>query len=138
MKRNWDPNPVSPYNGRTPVSTNDDAVWVHLPSHPYASAYSSLPNPFTPAAQQEYDPGGYAGQVDKKPRVSDLGEGSSGGRDGESDGDEEDDEDDDEDGEDGVGGNGTGGRGRGTGGTGASKQKVKLTRGSRWVILEQQ
>lgn len=103
----------------------------HMPSHPYASAYSALPNPFNPTAQQEFDTGGFTGPPEKKPRISqtDNGEGSSQGRDGESDGDEDDDDDDDEDGDD--GGKGTGGRGKGKGGKGDGKAKVKLTRGSR-------
>jgi len=103
-----------------------------MPSHPYASAYSSLPNPFTPVPQQEYDTGSYSSHIEKKPRVSDMGEESSGGRDGDSDGDDDEDDDDDEDGEDGVvvNGKGTGGRGKGKGGKGR-KEKVKLTRGSR-------
>ena len=109
-----------------------------MPSHPYASAYSSLPNPFIPPLQQDFRTNSYVGQTEKKPRIADLGEGSSGGgREGESDGDEDDEEEDDEDGEDGFIGSGKGtlaGRVKGKGGKGDSKQKVKLTRGSRYVF----
>ena len=132
LKRDWNPNAPSPYSGHSSTSTTDDAVWVHTPSHPYASAYSSLSNPFT-SPQQEYDLNGDSGPV-KKPRISqnDAGEGSSQGRDGESDGDEEEDDEDNEDGEDGVRKGTSSGRVRGKGGKSDGKQKVKMTRGSRW------
>ena len=129
MKRNWGNQQPTSYNGQA----SDDAVWVHMPSHPYASAYSSMHNPFTPLPPQGHDMGGYSGQIEKKPKLSDTGEGSSRDRDGESDDDDDDEEDDDDDGDDGIAGAGKGppGKAKGKAGKGDGKQRVKLTRGSR-------
>ncbi|KAK8849735.1 hypothetical protein IAR55_005070 [Kwoniella newhampshirensis] len=153
MKRSWENN-TSNYGNhqpqqQQPPQQGDEAVWVQMPSHPYASAYQSMPNPFTPSPLQNstsYDPqtlNSAGGHQDKKPRMSDAGEammrdgGSSQGKDGDSDGDEDDDDDDD-DGDDDAGGSGKGtpaGRGKGGKGKGQEgKPKVKLTRGSRACI----
>ena len=98
-----------------------------------------MANPYAGIAQPDFIGQTYPAHLDKKPRISDIGEGSSQGKEGESDGDDDEDDDEDDDGEDGVvGAKGTpSGRGKGRGGKGAEgKSKVKLTRGSRCVVFD--
>ncbi|KAK4688546.1 hypothetical protein P7C73_g1570, partial [Tremellales sp. Uapishka_1] len=127
MKRNWETSaPANP----------EDAVWVHMPSHPYASAYSSIPNPYAAAIPQQaqsqsYQP--FSGSAEKKARVGDHDmsrHGSSNGNNNEamSDDDEDDDDDDDDDENDAPK------TGKGKAKKGDGKPKVKLTRGSRACI----
>ncbi|ORY34671.1 fungal-specific transcription factor domain-domain-containing protein [Naematelia encephala] len=141
MKRGWEAQP--PTYGQSSSEARDDAVWVSMPSHPYASAYNNMPNPFPStlgSADQQYDPAFYAGSsghTEKKPRFSEglIGDGSDLGRDEDEDGDDDDDDDDDDGDDDNVGG-GKGGAGKGKGGRskGGEGKKVKLTRGSRACI----
>lgn len=102
-----------------------------MSSHPYASAYSALPNPFQPSPLHneqhfDHDSRDYGS---KRARGSDAASLHHNGSEGASDGgDDDDDDDDDDDGDDSqVGASGKKGKKGGK----DSKAKVKLTRGSR-------
>lgn len=132
MKRAWDTGSGGNYGAGSGAS-QDDSPWGHLSSHPYASAYSSLPNPFQPSPlhnEQHFDQDSGRDYGSKRPRGSDAASlhqnGSEGGSDG---GDDDDDDDDDDDGDDSQ--VGTSGKKGKKGGKGDGKTKVKLTRGSR-------
>ena len=122
-------------------------MWAQMASHPYASAYSAMSNPFTPQTLQNamnggasYDPQMYANSAggasaqshlsDKKARMSDAQELSMHQEESEGDDDDEDD-DEDEDGHDGSGKGTPANRKKGKANDG---KKVKLTRGSRSEI----
>ncbi|WWC73638.1 uncharacterized protein I206_107610 [Kwoniella pini CBS 10737] len=153
MKRNWE---GSSYGGGSnnqqsngmPDGQDENGGWVQMSSHPYAQAYSSMPNPFQPSplhnstTYSDQHNSGYMdnglnhGHVhqDKKAKNVDMRNDSiiSGGspKDGLSD-DDDDDEDDDDDDNDGAKTTPAGkGKGKGKG----DKPKVKLTRGSRACI----
>jgi len=137
MKRTWEPTLTSNYGVDSAQQPPPEPPWATTNPHPYASAYSSIPNPFEPTLQNagdSYDPALYgahalggAGPLEKKPRLSDYGIGNN-------EGDEDDDEDDDDDGED-----DDDGRGGGKGASASRKARnrkdalarQKMTRGSR-------
>jgi len=107
-----------------------------MSSHPYAPAYSSLPNPFHPSPlhnEQHFDQDSGRDFGSKRSRASDAAllhqNGSDAASDGGDGGDDDEDDDDDDDGEDSQAG--ASGRKGKKGGKGDSKAKVKLTRGSR-------
>jgi len=104
-------------------------------SHPYASAYSSLPNPFQPSPlhnETTFDSGYSREPPIKRSRPSESGSINQADSRAPSEMGDDDDEDDDDDDEDGDGQSGKGGKKGGKGGKGADgKGKVKLTRGSR-------
>ncbi|WRT69766.1 uncharacterized protein IL334_006757 [Kwoniella shivajii] len=145
MKRNWE-GPSSSYgqSDGVPMGQTDESGWVQVASHPYAQAYSSIPNPFQPSplhnsttydqnpSSSYHDNGNMHSHQDKKPKMMDGMEGSPQGREGDSDDNDEDDEDDDDDNDDSAKGT-PAGRGKGGKGKG-EKPKVKLTRGSRACI----
>nr|ODN92572.1 hypothetical protein L203_00851 [Cryptococcus depauperatus CBS 7841] len=133
MKRTWESSAVA-YSEPAPqqVAASDEAVWVQMPSHPYAAAYSNMANPFTPSPLHTSTTYGGTGEdrQEKKPRV-DGGQSKDGEGDSEMEGDEDDEEDEDEE----LGGRGASGKSReqlnvkpAKGQDG--KRKQKLTRGS--------
>lgn len=105
-----------------------------MQSHPYASAYSSLPNPFQPSPlhnETTFDNGYSREPPIKRSRPSESGSINQPDSRAPSEMGDDDDEDDEDDDEDGDGQSGKGGK-KGKGGKGADgKGKIKLTRGSR-------
>lgn len=127
MKRGWESNSSAGYGMSS--STNDEPSWPHMQSHPYASAYSSIPNPFQPSPlHHEASFEGYAREPPvKRSRPSESGSLQPGSQAPSEAGDDDDeDDDDDEEGEEG----GKGKKGKGAKGA-DGKGKIKLTRGSR-------
>nr|XP_019043474.1 hypothetical protein I302_08052 [Kwoniella bestiolae CBS 10118]OCF22404.1 hypothetical protein I302_08052 [Kwoniella bestiolae CBS 10118] len=144
MKRNWEGSGGSSTGNSSYGQSNgipdESGGWVQVSSHPYAQAYSSMPNPFQPSPLHNSTTYDQSSQYidnnlqshthqDKKPRTDNSPRELGGG---ESDNDEEDDEEDDEDNDGSAkgtpAGKGKGGKGKG------DKPKVKLTRGSRACI----
>jgi hypothetical protein len=122
MKRGWE-NSKSPFGSASGGEHGrEDPTWVNMPAHPYASAYSSLPNPFNPSPLQNEATfnEGYREPPVKRSRASEAN-GSEAASDN---GDDDDDEEDEDEADDSK----TGKKGKGKG---DGKQKVKLTRGSR-------
>jgi hypothetical protein len=131
MKRAWEGNSGAAY-GAGSGSSQDESPWAHMSSHPYASAYSSLPNPFQPSPlhnEQHFDQDSSREYGSKRPRASDAASLHHNGSEAASEGgDDDEDDDDDDDGDDSLAG--ASGR-KGKKGGKDSKAKVKLTRGSR-------
>lgn len=153
MKRAWDGSSSNSFsNGDSAQqSTNSDQVWVQMPSHPYAAAYSSMANPFTPSplhSSTTFDAqtlnsasanASASGRQEKRPRTggSDGKKNSPQGqtKDGDSEGDGDDDDDDDDENDDESGEN-KGAFNKKNNSTKVvkgpdGKSKTKLTRGSR-------
>ncbi|WWC95401.1 hypothetical protein V866_002263 [Kwoniella sp. B9012] len=147
MKRNWEGGGSSASYGQSNgiPQTDESGGWVQVSSHPYAQAYSSMPNPFQPSplhTSTTYDQtSSYLDNgnnpnlqshthQDKKPRTDHSPKDIGGG---ESDNEDDEDDDDDEDGNDGSAKGTPAGKGKGGKGKG-DKPKVKLTRGSRACI----
>lgn len=158
MKRAWDSSSPSAFSSAdsTQQSTNSDQVWVQMPSHPYAAAYSSMANPFTPSplhSSTTFDAqtlnsasasASGSGRQEKRPRTGgsdgkrNSPQGQSKNGDSEGEGDDDDDDDDDENDDESGGNKGAFSKKnnstkavKGTDG----KQKTKLTRGSRLVPM---
>ncbi|OXC82963.1 hypothetical protein J005_05079 [Cryptococcus neoformans] len=156
MKRAWDGSSSNSFsNGDSAQqSTNSDQVWVQMPSHPYAAAYSSMTNPFTPSplhSSTTFDAqtlnsasanASASGRQEKRPRTggSDGKKNSPQGqtKDGDSEGDGDDDDDDDDENDDESGEN-KGAFNKKNNSTKVvkgpdGKSKTKLTRGSRACV----
>ena len=141
MKRGWEPTTSSGFDVDGGSSSQaDDSAWVHMPSHPYASAYSSIPNPFQSSPlpnEQSYEQGFSRSHVDKKSRMADmtLGDAANGSEGSDGDDDDEDDDEDDagDEGRSTPAGKAKGGKGAKAQSEG-KKPKAKLTRGSRACI----
>ena len=114
MKRAWEEQNPAGYSSSS--GQVNDSPWLPMPSHPYASAYSSMQNPFGDSSFSSEDPYGnvFAPESGGKKQRQSLAD-----EDGSQDDDEDGDEDDYD--EDGVR------RGK------KEKPKAKLTRGSRCV-----
>ncbi|EIW71458.1 hypothetical protein TREMEDRAFT_67782 [Tremella mesenterica DSM 1558] len=141
MKRTWEATGQE-YAPHPPANQHNEPLWTQMPSHPYAQAYSSMSNPFTPQTLQgalnggsAYDPNLYPSPqipAEKRSRMSEAQE--YGLNHEETDG-EEDDDDEDEDGDEGPDGSGKGTpAGRKRSQKNSDSKKVKLTRGSRACI----
>ena len=132
MKRNWEGNEGPNFDLK---ANSDQSAWGHLSAHPYASAYTSMGNPFSQGKETSFEDQ-YAREPEvKKSRQSEsrTDPQANGSQDSEGDDDDEDDDEDDDGPEDprpskGAAAN----RGKGKNAKGANgKTKVKLTRGSR-------
>lgn len=126
MKRAWDP------DAATNKVNGSSEPWG-LSSHPYASAYSSLSNPFQPSPlHNETSLDQYSNREPpiKRNRPGDLQSSLNEVDLGSEMGDDDDEEDEEDDGDD-ANSKTTGSAKKGKGGKGGDKGKVKLTRGSR-------